>query len=203
MIGVDIMMGKTHVAIGMATAMVVMQPSNFSECIVAISGGVLGGVVADVDILNNDYKHDALIGQILAVIISGILLTIDYFMKYGICESVNTRNKNIVIAGLIFYLLLYVIGFISAHRTFTHSFLAMVLFSIAILMICPKISLPYSIGYLSHLVLDSFNKKKVPFLYPIGDGFCLKLFYAGKIADKIFMWLGFVCTIVLVMIRFN
>lgn len=42
-------------------------------------------------------------------------------------------------------------------------------------------------------------KKKVLLLYPIGKGFCLKFFYAGKIADKIFMWLGFACTIVLVM----
>lgn len=43
------------------------------------------------------------------------------------------------------------------------------------------------------------NKKKVLLLYTIGKGFCLKFFYAGKIADKIFMWLGFACTIVLVM----
>lgn len=66
------MMGKTHLTIGIATSLIVMSPTNFKECIIAIVGGSIGGVAADIDIVDNDYEHDALIGQFLALGIIGI-----------------------------------------------------------------------------------------------------------------------------------
>ena len=53
---------------------------------------------------------------------------------------------------------------IKSYRTFTHSFLSLLLFSIAIMMICPPLVGAYVIGYILHLFLDVLNKKDVPLL---------------------------------------
>ena len=41
-------------------------------------------------------------------------------------------------------------------------------------------------------VIDTFNKKPVPWLYPIRKkGFCFNVCYASKIGNSILMWAGF------------
>ena len=69
------MMSKTHLAMGMAVALAVVQPKQANECIAALIGGAAGGVLADIDTLDNDYKSDALVGQLLATGITVFLLT--------------------------------------------------------------------------------------------------------------------------------
>lgn len=192
------MMGKTHLAMGMATSLVVLHPTTAQECIIAVAGGALGGVIADIDTVKNDYKHDALIGQVLAVIIAGLSVLIDFLFKFEITQTIIERNLTLVLFGVGMYIVLAGIGFFTVHRTFTHSFLALVLFSIAIWCICPPALWAFVIGYLSHLFLDVLNKKNVPLLFPKGKGICLKLFYANKVANIVFMWVGFVGTVVLV-----
>ena len=68
------MMGKTHVAIGILSSLAIFQPTTISQCALAIAGGALGGVAADIDTVDNDYKHDALIGQLLSFGIAGIMI---------------------------------------------------------------------------------------------------------------------------------
>lgn len=190
------MMGKTHVAMGMATSLVILMPKNPPELICAIAGGALGGVLADIDILDHDYKNDALIGQLIAYFIFCVCMFVDYYNDYGICVSL-LKGGNIKLGiGAILFVILYIMGFMSKHRTFTHSLIAMALFSFAIgVLFCKlEIVIAFAVGYCSHLVLDITNKKPVPLLYPKKKGICLKLFYASKFADKVFMWTGFVLT---------
>lgn len=194
------MMSKTHVAVGMATSLLMLQPNNPKDCIISIVGGAIGGVAADIDILDRDYKKDALIGQLLAFSISCIALVIDYFLELGICMFIQERNIFFVGLGGIMYLALWIVGYVSDHRKFTHSFLAMILFSISVYLLCPLVVGAYLIGYLSHLLLDLLNKKRVPLFYPVGKGFCFKLCYAGKSANKAFMYLGFITTVAIVII---
>jgi len=192
------MMGKTHIAIGIATSMIVFHPTDAQSCIIAVTGGALGGTVADVDILKNDYKHDAFIAQTLAIVIAAVSLSIDYILNLGVCNFIISRNLIISIVGFIAYMILYVIGFISTHRTITHSLLSLILFSIAIRLSCPMLTPAYVVGYLSHLFLDIMNKKKVPVFYPKGKGFCFNWCYANKWANTFFMWAGFSISILLV-----
>lgn len=110
------------------------------------------------------------------------------------------RNFLLIGIGAVAYLILWVIGYNSDHRKFTHSFLAMLLFSTAVYFLCPIILGTYSIGYLSHLLLDLLNKKRVSLFYPIGKGMCLNLCYARKSANKVFMYFGFMTTAVMIII---
>lgn len=194
------MMGKTHYAIGMAATIAATQPKNIKECVIALSAGALGGVFADIDTIKNDYKHDALIGQLLAYGTVGIVLLFDYFAKLGILSSIMHENFITTIVGLTMYLIITIVGGISKHRTFTHSFLAVLLSSIAMTLIYMPFGIPYMIGYLSHLGLDILNKKKVPLLFPKGDGICLGWCYANKVSNTVFMILGFIAVPVLLIV---
>ena len=195
------MMGKTHLTIGIATSLIVMSPTNFKECIIAVVGGAIGGVAADIDIVDNDYTHDALIGQFLALGISGISLLLDYFLNLGICQYIMGRNSVLIGIGVVAYMIFLIFGFISDHRAFTHSLIALLLFSLAIYFICPIIALAYFVGYFSHLLLDLLNKKRIPLLYPKGKGICFKLCYAGKTANTVFMYSGLILSVVFIILN--
>jgi inner membrane protein len=195
------MMSRTHLAMGMAsslaTSFFVMQPENLSDNLIVLSGGALGGVLADVDTVKNDYKCDALIGQLLGFSIFISVTVLDYIMELGVCDYVINKNRiPSIIAGIAF-IVLYTIGFASNHRTFTHSLLAMILFSGCFSLTLPRLGCSILIGYASHMLLDLLNKKDVPLLYPLKKGICFKLCYAGKTANTIFMIIGFMATLVL------
>ena len=195
------MMGKTHYAMGMAIAVAVTQPKDIKECIIALSAGALGGVFADIDIIEDDYKHDALIGQILAYGTVGVAVFVDFIMHLGILSSIIAETPIRTIVGLVMYVIVAIVGFFSEHRTFTHSFLSLVLSLIAITFIYTPLGIPYAMGYLSHLGLDILNKKKVPLMFPKGKGICLGWCYASKTANTFFMILGFIVIPLLIIIN--
>lgn len=193
------MMAKTHLTMGIASSLVasffVMQPQSFSDNLIILAGGALGGILADVDTVNNDYKCDALIGQLLGLSIFILVTVFDYFMKLGVCDYVINKNKiPSIIAGIAFAVL-YIIGFASKHRTFTHSLLAMALFTGCFSLILPRLGFSILIGYTSHLLLDLLNKKGVPLLYPLKKRICFGLCYANKTANTVFMFIGFAATL--------
>ena len=43
-------MGKTHIAVGIATAFAIMHPKTTQEYIISTVGGSIGGVMADIDV---------------------------------------------------------------------------------------------------------------------------------------------------------
>lgn len=193
------MMGKTHLVIGMASCLAAsfffMQPETLSDNLVVLAGGALGGVLADVDTVDNDYKCDALIGQLLGFSILIIITVLDYFMNLGACEYIISKNIIPSIISGIAFIALYIIGFTSKHRTFTHSLLAMALFSGCFTIMLPRLGFFILIGYASHLLLDLLNKKDVPLLYPVKKGICFRLCYASKSLNTVLMIISFIAVI--------
>ena len=183
---------------GVATSLILLNPTNIGDCLIAVTGGALGGVAADIDTVDNSYEDDAAVGQVIAVLLTIACVLLDYKNQIGIIEDFMFGSKIITILGVIAYILLMIKGFNSNHRSFTHSFLALILFTISTWLIYPPLSIAYFAGYLSHLTLDVLNKKRVPLFYPIGKGICLKLFYAGKLANKVFMWIGIILSAVFI-----
>lgn len=190
------MMSKTHLTVGMATALALSTINTPTECAVALAGGAIGGVLADVDILKDDYKSDALIGELLAVGITAIVVGIDYILNWGICRYI-IGNQITSTVGLISLAVLWIVGFSKEHRSFTHSIFAMMLYSYSIALVYPQMGTACLLGYLSHLLLDIMNKKKIQLLFPKKGGICFGWCYANKAANKVFMVLGAIATILL------
>ena len=190
------MMSKTHIAIGAATALACTMPSTPEGCAVAVIGGVVGGIVADNDILDNDYLGDALFGQLLAAAISAAVLALDFFLNGGIVKSI-IASKGWLVFGIIVFALLYFIGFTQPHRGFTHSFLALLLYSIAVGFIYEPLVEPFALGYASHLAIDLLNKRGIKLLFPFKFGICLGLCYADGVANKVLTIAGAIVTVIM------
>lgn len=53
------------------------------------------------------------------------------------------------------------------HRTITHSFLALCVSTLIVILCNFNVGLVWGISYLTHLILDSFTKMGVPLFYPV------------------------------------
>lgn len=128
------MMGKTHIAIGIATAFAIMQPKTTQEYIISTVGGSIGGVMADIDVkidTSNKFATraslDALYGEILAISISITALASNYFTGGTILQEITDCFPKSII-GLALFIALTIIGELSKHRDKTHSLAAWAIF---------------------------------------------------------------------------
>jgi len=70
------------------------------------------------------------------------------------------------------------------HRTITHSLLALILVTIATMLLNLNIGIVIGVNYFIHLILDSFTKTGTPFLYPFNKKYYgLKLIKTGGVED--------------------
>ncbi len=190
------MMGKTHVAVGIATAFLVLQPKTVPELITTTIGGSIGGVMADIDVkIDNSNKYakkasmDALYGELLAAGLSISLLLADFFNKGSILQTIAKYPVSVIIGALLF-IALSIIGKKSEHRDRTHSLVALILFTFSVILINGTIATAFAIGYGSHLLIDLFNKRPIRLLYPLKKGFCFQLSYADRLCNEILLIIG-------------
>lgn len=183
------MMGKTHLCVGMASALLVALPAageGLAVPLAALAGGALGGVTADVDILDNGLFSDAHTSQMSAVGVVALALFADSLFHAGLWKDI-TASQRALSLGLIAYGVLLVLGFFSAHRTFTHSLLAGALFTGAVSLLSLPLAGFYAIGYGSHLALDLLNRTGMQIFYPLPGRHCLRLCYAGGWANSLLL----------------
>lgn len=191
------MMGKTHVFIGIASALALTTPDNLGGCLSAIVGGAVGGSISDIDVGSDKDGIGSLYAKLITTGIIPISLIIDYIIDGGIIDYVRNCNRTNLAIGVIMFIVLCFIGSKQDHRGFTHSLLALFLFSVSIGFFCKPILMPFVIGFASHILIDLLNKKPVKVFFPSKKGVCFKLCYANKTTDKILTLIGIVATVVL------
>lgn len=185
------MLGKTHLVVGVATVMAVTQPETISELILAVGVGGLGALISDIDAGTSESHHEADKITMLSVIVVLGILALDYFFHAGIMERIVENSGYMsVTMGILLFVGICAFGKEQPHRSFMHSFLALMLFSLAISLIWKKAVRYFVVGFLSHLVIDIFNKKKVRLLYPLKGGISLGLFRAYGLVNGIFFLVG-------------
>ncbi len=195
------MLGKTHIAVGIPAAYLIMQPKTLTEFAVATIGGSIGGVMADIDVhINTENRFaakaslDALYGEMLAVAISFSFIIADYFADGNLIDGI-VKHVILSMIGAIMLAALIVVGKMSEHRDRTHSLLAWALFTASVVMIEPHLGLAFAIGYGSHLFIDLFNKSPIRLLYPLKKGICFKLCYADRLGNELLLIVGVVIII--------
>lgn len=75
------------------------------------------------------------------------------------------------------------INLIFGHRGVFHSLLALVIVFVVALKFFPTWAVPITVGYLSHLLLDSFTLSKIPWLWPYPKTFGFPLVKTNSIID--------------------
>lgn len=179
------MMGKTHMIAGIGAAMLAAPPDTMGGCLQALLGGALGGLICDLDVQSSTYCQDARVVRNTALLLGAGILFLDWKWNTGIWNHIGSHLGSGQLLGLGIFLGVTIVGKLSAHRSFTHSFLALGLLTAAFYFLYTPL-IPYvAAGFLSHMALDLLNKKPVEILYPWKRGFCLRLFSADGLANSL------------------
>lgn len=195
------MLGKTHMAVGIAATLAITQPSGVSELVLAVGAGSLGALISDIDVGTSNSHRDADKITALSVVVVLAVFAMDYFCNTQIIERIIGSSGYLrIIAGLLLFIGICVFGKEQPHRSFMHSFLALILLSFALGLIWEKAVIYFAVGFLSHLATDIFNKKKVRLLYPLKGGVSLGLFHAYGLANDIFFAVGSIVAVIEVII---
>lgn len=178
------MTGKTHLVVGTASALLVTQPSTIKEFFLCIGIAQIGSIISDIDVSTSESRKNMNRIIKLVIVIIGILLFLEYQWKIEIIGIVN-QNRDLVriIVGLMAFLGVCIFGKEQPHRSFMHSFLAVILLSGILWIIYPPIVPYFAIAMLSHIVIDLLNKKKVKILYPLKQGISFDLCYANGLVN--------------------
>lgn len=161
------MLGKTHIPVGITTAILVTQPTTVSGVIGAVAGGAIGGWICDIDVRTSSEKEGAVAGFIFMVIDVAVALGIDFILGSGLCYYMISTFSVITLIALGLFIAGCIFGIATSHRTFMHSILALALFSVLMYFICRPLTIPFAVGFISHIVLDLFNKRGIQLFFPL------------------------------------
>jgi membrane-bound metal-dependent hydrolase YbcI (DUF457 family) len=127
---------------------------------------------------------------LLTGMVGGVLPDIDLIL--GDSRKKNTIWKHRGIAHTLLFLAICIFGIIYFKEKFIH-------YNISLK---PEITV-FTLAFLSHLFLDSFNMIGVPFLYPITKkGFCLHLFRVGTIQEYGLVTLPMLAVLIILVLNF-
>lgn len=192
------MMSKTHITVGVATSLAVCRPTSIAGIFASVIGGSFGGIICDIECKSTPGMRDALIGRIISLGITATLLFADRILNTGLWSGIISRDKIFLCVGIIMIIVTCFIGRLSEHRTFTHSLVYVALVTFGVFCISPELAIPTLAGCLSHLSIDTLNKKPIPWLYPLDKkGICFNLCYASKTGNAVLMWSGLISSIAL------
>lgn len=167
------MLGKTHVAVGVAAALALVRPTTISECLCAVAGGALGAWICDIDVRDDGRSHDVWQGFVLAAGLTALAIAYDTYRGGDALAYVVSHLGVVTVAGIVLLLAFCVLGAHTRHRSFTHSVVGLVVASLSIGAICLPLAPGFAVGFLSHIALDMLNYQRVRVLYPFGRGFAL------------------------------
>ena len=189
------MLGKTHLAVGTAVTLAVMKPNTFQELLIGTGAAVIGAVISDIDVGTSESSKDAdkIIGISVAAI--GIIFLLDYIGKTNVINLIQSNSSWLrITVGSILFLGVCIFGKRQPHRSFMHSFLALAILSALMEIVLPTAVPYFAFAFLTHLITDLFNFKKVQLFYPLPGGFCFKVFHARGIVNRFLFTAGSVIT---------
>ncbi len=196
------MMSKTHLSVGIATALAA-APATSEGLFYALIGGSVGSMICDIDRSSEGTVRDAGVGWLITAVIS-----ISAWMKESIFSGTGFTYRDLlsnpwqlVCFAFLIGLLLFAIS--GAHRGFSHSLLMLFCSFFFIFFISRRASLFYAIAFLTHIILDVLNKRPVRIFYPMKKGFCLYWFYCDGTANNVLMLLGTAAVIALLFFKFG
>ncbi|MGM9629074.1 metal-dependent hydrolase [Butyricicoccus sp.] len=185
------MLGKTHMAVGVAAGLAVMHPKNIQELIVGTGTLAVGSVISDIDIGTSDSHKDADKIIALAVFACVAVAAVEATMHLGIYQRLM-RNSSLlrIVAGTAAFLLLCAFGKEQPHRSFMHSIPALVSLTGCVEIVFPLAAPYFAIGFISHLALDLCNRRDERLLYALKWGMSFGVCSSKGLVNRILFSAG-------------
>lgn len=190
------MLGKTHMAVGVAASLLLLQPHTLPELILGAVTAAVGSVISDIDCGTSESSRRAdQIIFVLETIVIGIVV-VEAHWHLGLYQRLmsNSSVSRIVLACAAF-LAICAYGKKTPHRSFFHSFLAGGLLMSSVGVFLPILVPYFGIAFASHLVLDFLNHKGEQLLYPYRKRFSLRICSASGLVNRLFLFCGSVLSV--------
>lgn len=190
------MLGKTHMAVGVAASLLLLQPHTLPELILGAGTAAVGSVISDIDCGTSESSRRAdQIIFVLETIVIGIVV-VEAHWHLGLYQRLmsNSSVSHIVLACAAF-LAICAYGKKTPHRSFFHSFLAGGLLMSSVGVFLPILVPYFGIAFASHLVLDFLNHKGEQLLYPYRKRFSLRICSASGLVNRLFLFCGSVLSV--------
>lgn len=185
------MLKKTHLAVGTAVSLCVLQPVNIRELLIGTGAAMLGSLISDMD--SDSSKTNKYMDRIVEV----IALLVITLVAFSVFREQNMLSwlldDKIMSLNVIAFVLFFVIcafGKEQPHRSFMHSLLGFFSLYGCVKVIYPIAAPYFGIAFLSHLMIDLLNRKGVRIFYPLKKGFCLGLCSASGLVNDLLLKIG-------------
>lgn len=168
------MLGKTHMAAGVAASLLLMQPKNIQELVLGTGVAAIGAVISDIDIGTSDSHKEADKIIAMAAVAVTAMIAVECIWHVGLYRRImrNSSAARMAVAAASF-LIICDFGMKRPHRSFMHSVLALVLLTGCTAIFLPLAAPYFAAAFISHLALDLLNRKGERLLYPWKKGFSL------------------------------
>ena len=162
------MTGKTHIAIGVASALAVAPlagaplgvPTDVVPQAIALAlGGMVGGMLPDTDTPSSMGARGTRRVWAALAVMAAALLVVDHVRGSDLALTLASGFSYEQLAGLAIVVATCAVGRASGHRGFSHSLVALALVGYGTWMLCRPIAVAVAVGYASHLALDLTNKR--------------------------------------------
>lgn len=178
------MTGRTHLAVGVAAALVAAGPTaGLTGLTVAAAGGAVGAVLPDLDVRDTAHPWRERLARVGAAVLLVCALALDAARGASLARAATERGLGPVLLGAVALLALACAARLSAHRSFAHSLLALAGFTVATHLVCPPLAPSVALGFATHLALDALNHCGLRLLWPLRHGFAADLCKTGGVAD--------------------
>lgn len=185
------MLGKTHMAAGVAVSLGLLHPKNMSELILGTGVAAIGAVISDIDIGTSDSHREADKIIAMAALAVTAMIAAECIWHVGIYRRLmsNSSMARIFVSSACF-LILCDFGRGRPHRSFMHSIPAFALLTGCVTVFLPAAAPYFGIAFLSHLALDLLNRRGERLFYPWKKGFSLKLCSSKGLANYLLFRIG-------------
>jgi inner membrane protein len=217
------MLGKTHIALGLAAATTItsiVPVPNLTfindkpiEMCVLVVGTTLGSLMPDIDKIGSkiDIEMKKIITNFMLVLFSIYLISKIFYFDKAFPNTIsfiysNIRQSNYSFkVGLITLISLVIFSKFTKHRTFTHSIIGVSLYTLSIFLLLKSMTIAFFVGYIVHIAADSLTNSGIALLYPFvkdKDGKHHKYGFGLFATSSIYDWLLSVIGTVIVLFRF-
>lgn len=178
------MTGRTHLAVGAATAMLAAGPAaGLAGLAIAAAGGAAGAVLPDLDVRDTAHPwRERLTRAGAAALLVGALV-LDAANGASLAREAAAHGVGPLLLGVVGLVALACAARLSAHRSFSHSLLALAVLAAATYLACAPLAPYVALGFATHLILDALTYRGLRLFWPLGRGFSAGLCKTGGVVD--------------------
>ncbi|HBA97840.1 MAG TPA: metal-dependent hydrolase [Lachnospiraceae bacterium] len=185
------MSGKTHIAVGTAVALAVLQPMEGPQLVTGICAAVVGSVISDIDVDTSISSRGINKAAAIYMTVIFVAVVVELLFHVGIVSLIQKNSMWMRVAtGIALFMSVCAFGKIQPHRSFMHSLSALLILSGAVALIYPAAVPYFSIAFISHILADLLNYKKVRLFYPLKKGISFKICHATGLVNSALFIVG-------------